>query len=111
MTGYIGPLCIYGYFIFSAVTSRLLINPIVDAIFFKESAEGYFRFLHVRFRQFAEPITFSRGESEAKTAADDSLETLLCSQLNVIYKELPLKCKSRMLYFFDFNGGFLGCRS
>lgn len=94
MTGYIGPLCIYGYFIFSAITSRLLINPIIDAIFFKESAEGYFRFLHVRFRQFAESITFSRGEGEAKTAADDSLENLLISQLNVIYKEVPLKCKT-----------------
>lgn len=99
ITGYMGPLCIYGYFIFSAVTSRLLINPIVDAVFFKESAEGYFRFLHVRFRQFTESITFSRGESEAKSAADDSLENLMCSQLNVIYKELPLKCKSGRPYF------------
>ena len=97
MAGYMGPLIIYGYFVVSALTSRLLINPIVDAVFYKESAEGYFRFLHVRFRQFAESITFSRGEGEAKTAADDSLEHLLCSQLVLIYKELPLKCK---FFFF-----------
>ncbi|KAK5827188.1 ABC transporter transmembrane region 2-domain-containing protein [Linnemannia elongata] len=100
MTGYIGPLCIYGYFIFSAITSRLLINPIVDAIFFKESAEGYFRFLHVRFRQFTESITFSRGEGEAKMAADDSLENLLCSQLNVIYKEVPLNFLQQSVSYF-----------
>ncbi|KAF9141048.1 ATP-binding cassette sub- D member 4 [Mortierella sp. GBA39] len=100
MTGYIGPLCIYGYFIFSAVTSRLLINPIIDAIFFKESAEGYFRFLHVRLRQFTESITFSRGEGEAKTAADDSLEKLMCSQLNVIYKEVPLKFLQQSVSYF-----------
>ncbi|KAH7057468.1 ATP-binding cassette sub-family D member 4 [Linnemannia elongata] len=100
MTGYIGPLCIYGYFIFSAITSRLLINPIVDAIFFKESAEGYFRFLHVRFRQFTESITFSRGEGEAKMAADDSLESLLCSQLNVIYKEVPLNFLQQSVSYF-----------
>lgn len=54
MAGYIGPLCIYGYFLVSCATSRLLINPIVDAIFYKESAEGYFRYessLHRHSRQ------------------------------------------------------------
>jgi ATP-binding cassette subfamily D (ALD) protein 4 len=43
LAGYVGPLFIYAYFILSAITSRLLINPIVDAVFYKESAEGYFR--------------------------------------------------------------------
>ncbi|KAF9130064.1 hypothetical protein BGW39_003514 [Mortierella sp. 14UC] len=100
MAGYIGPLIIYGFFILSTVASRLLINPIVDAIFYKESAEGYFRFLHVRFRQFAESITFSRGEGEAKRAADGSLETLLCSQLDVIYKELPLNFLQKTVSYF-----------
>ncbi|KAF9901448.1 ATP-binding cassette sub- D member 4 [Linnemannia zychae] len=100
MAGYIGPLIIYGFFILSTVTSRMLINPIVDAIFYKESAEGYFRFLHVRFRQFAESITFSRGENESKRAADESLETLLCSQLNVIYKELPLNFLQKTVSYF-----------
>lgn len=93
MTGYIGPLCIYGFFFLSSFVSRLLMNPIVDAIFYKESAEGYFRFLHVRFRQFAESIAFSRGEGEAKESADDSLYNLLGAQLDVIYKEIPFKCK------------------
>ena len=48
LAGYIGPLCIYAYFIISSITSRILINPIVDAIFYKESAEGYFRYTHHR---------------------------------------------------------------
>ncbi|KAF9921187.1 ATP-binding cassette sub- D member 4 [Linnemannia zychae] len=100
MAGYIGPLCIYGCFILSAACSRLLINPIVDAIFYKESAEGYFRFLHVRFRQFAESITFSRGEGEAKRSADDSLESLLRSQLNVVYKEFPLRFFQQSVSYF-----------
>ncbi|KAG0277296.1 ATP-binding cassette sub- D member 4 [Linnemannia exigua] len=100
MAGYVGPLIIYSFFIVSSVVSRFLINPIVDAIFYKESAEGYFRFLHVRFRQFTESITFSRGETEAKTAADNSLESLLSSQLNVIYKELPLNFMQKTVSYF-----------
>ncbi|KAF9192422.1 ATP-binding cassette sub- D member 4 [Haplosporangium sp. Z 767] len=100
MAGYIGPLCIYGYFIFSSITSRFLINPIVDAVFYKESAEGYFRYLHVRFRQFAESITFSRGEDEAKQSADESFDVLLLTQLDVIYKELPLKFMQQSVSYF-----------
>ncbi|KAI7817319.1 ABC transporter transmembrane region 2-domain-containing protein [Gamsiella multidivaricata] len=100
MTGYVGPLCIYGYFILSTIISRLLINPIVDAVFYKESAEGYFRFLHMRFRQFAESITFSRGEGEAKDRADELLEVLLKTQLDVIYKELPLKFLQQSVSYF-----------
>ncbi|KAF9208939.1 ATP-binding cassette sub- D member 4 [Haplosporangium sp. Z 27] len=100
MTGHIGPLCIYGYFILSTIASRLLINPIVDAVFYKEAAEGYFRFLHVRFRQFSESITFSRGEDEAKESADDMLEILLKTQLDVIHKELPLKFLQESVSYF-----------
>ncbi|KAG0044219.1 ATP-binding cassette sub- D member 4, partial [Gryganskiella cystojenkinii] len=99
-SGYIGPLVIYGYFVLSSITSRLLINPIVDAVFYKESAEGYFRFLHVRFRQYAESITFSRGEAEAKKSADESLEILMSNQLCVIYKELPLQFLQQSVSYF-----------
>ncbi|KAF8936882.1 ATP-binding cassette sub- D member 4 [Dissophora ornata] len=100
MTGYVGPLCIYGYFILSAIISRLLINPIVDAVFYKESAEGYFRYLHVRFRQYAESITFSRGEGEAKESADQLLDVLLKTQLTVIHKELPLTFLQQSVSYF-----------
>ncbi|KAF9938801.1 ATP-binding cassette sub- D member 4 [Mortierella alpina] len=100
MAGYIGPLCIYGYFLLSCATSRMLINPIVDSIFYKESAEGYFRYLHVRLRQFAESITFSRGEGEAKDSADASLEVLMLTQLDIIYKELPLKFLQQSVSYF-----------
>ncbi|KAG0208103.1 hypothetical protein BGX28_000859 [Mortierella sp. GBA30] len=100
MAGYIGPVCVYGFFILSCVTSRLLINPIVDAVFYKESAEGYFRYLHVRLRQFAESITFCRGEGEARDSADASLEVLLLTQLDVIYKEFPLKFLQQSVSYF-----------
>ncbi|KAG0009780.1 hypothetical protein BGZ80_002054, partial [Entomortierella chlamydospora] len=82
------------------VVSRILINPIVDAVFYKESAEGYFRYLHVRFRQFAEPITFSRGEGEALESANEMLELVLKTQLDVIHKELPLKFLQQCVSYF-----------
>ncbi|KAF9999798.1 ATP-binding cassette sub- D member 4 [Entomortierella chlamydospora] len=100
LTGHVGPLCIYGYFFLSTVVSRILINPIVDAVFYKESAEGYFRYLHVRFRQFAEPITFSRGEGEALESANEMLELVLKTQLDVIHKELPLKFLQQCVSYF-----------
>ncbi|ORZ23878.1 ABC transporter transmembrane region 2-domain-containing protein [Lobosporangium transversale] len=101
MTGWIGPVCIYGFFLLSTIISRLLINPIVDAVFYKESAEGYFRYLHMRFRQYAESITFSRGEGEAKDSADELLEVLLKTQLDVVYKEVPLKFFSFVVGGYD----------
>ncbi|KAF9582577.1 hypothetical protein BGW38_000043 [Lunasporangiospora selenospora] len=100
MAGYTGPLCIYGYFLLSTVVTRVLINPIVDAVFYRESAEGYFRFLHMRFRQFAESIAFSRGECEAKESANESFEVLLRAQLCVIYKEFPLTCLTQSVSYF-----------
>ncbi|KAF9362318.1 ATP-binding cassette sub- D member 4 [Mortierella sp. NVP85] len=100
MAGYTGVLGIYLYFLISVILSRILINPIVDAVFYKESAEGYFRYLHVRFRQFAESITFSRGEGEAKHSADEMLEVLLRVQLDVIYKEMPLKFLQQGVSYF-----------
>ncbi|KAF9166275.1 hypothetical protein DFQ26_008280 [Actinomortierella ambigua] len=91
LAGYLGPLAIYIYFFISTFGTRLVINPIVDAIFDKESAEGYFRFLHMRIRQFAESIAFSHGEEEAKDSVDKSLDVLLVYQRNVVYKEFPLE--------------------
>ncbi|KAF9117192.1 hypothetical protein BGX27_000041 [Mortierella sp. AM989] len=100
MTGHTGPICIYAYFLLSTIIGRLLINPIVDAVFYKESAEGYFRYLHVRFRQFSESITFSRGEGEAKESADQMLDVLLKTQLDVIHKELPLTFLKQSVSYF-----------
>ncbi|KAF9975222.1 hypothetical protein BGZ73_001204 [Actinomortierella ambigua] len=99
MAGYIGPLAIYIYFILSSLGTRLVINPIVDAIFDKESAEGYFRYLHMRIRQFAESIAFSHGEEEAKESVDKSLDVLLIHQRNVVYKEFPLEFVSQSVSY------------
>ena len=61
----------------------------------------YIRFLHVRLRQFAEAIAFSRGEREEHARAKESLNTLLDNQRKVVNRELPLHCKF-LTYFFSF---------
>jgi ATP-binding cassette subfamily D (ALD) protein 4 len=93
VTGFAGPLFIYCYFFIGSYISRKFIQPIVNAVFFKEHQEGNFRYLHVRLRQYAESIAFCDGEMEENARANKSLDTLLTYQRNIVNKELPLKCK------------------
>ncbi|KAI9257172.1 ATP-binding cassette sub-family D member 4-like protein [Phascolomyces articulosus] len=100
VTGALGPLMIYGYFIVGSILSQVLIRPIVNSVFYKELAEGNFRFLHVRLRQFAEAIAFSRGEREEHARAKESLYTLLDSQRKVVNRELPLHLSNESFSYF-----------
>lgn len=43
VSGFIGPFLIYVYFILGSFISRRLIQPIVNAVFYKELQEGNFR--------------------------------------------------------------------
>ncbi|KAI7860777.1 ATP-binding cassette sub-family D member 4 [Circinella umbellata] len=100
VTGFLGPFMIYGYFIVGSILSQMLIRPIVNAVFYKELAEGNFRFLHVRLRQFAEAIAFSRGECEEHTRAKESLNILLDNQRKVVNRELPLHLSNESFSYF-----------
>jgi len=98
--GYIGPLFIYLYFIIGSVISSYLIKPIVELVFRKESCEGDFRYLHVRLREYAESIAFSRGEKEEQIRAQSSLDKLLHAQRRVINRELPLEAVKQIHSYF-----------
>lgn len=93
VTGFAGPILIYVYFLLGSFISRKFIQPIVNAVFFKELQEGNFRYLHVRLRQYAESIAFCDGEKEENNRAQHSLGTLLTYQRTIVNKELPLKSK------------------
>jgi hypothetical protein len=54
-------------------------------------------YLHVRLREYAESIAFSRGEKEEQIRAQSSLDKLLYAQRKVINKELPLEGKQIFL--------------
>lgn len=105
VTGFAGPLLIYVYFILGSFISKKFIQPIVNAVFFKELQEGNFRYLHVRLRQYAESIAFCDGEEEEKVRATKSLDTLLTYQRSIVNKELPLKSNLYIdaLYTFLYN--------
>lgn len=47
ISGALGPIMIYGYFIVGSILSRVLIRPIVNTVFYKELAEGNFRYVCV----------------------------------------------------------------
>ncbi|KAI8145713.1 ATP-binding cassette sub-family D member 4-like protein [Fennellomyces sp. T-0311] len=100
VTGAMGPLLIYGYFVLGSVLSQVLIRPIVNAVVCKERTEGNFRFLHVRLRQFAEAIAFSRGEQEEHARAKDSLDNLLDAQRKIVNRELPLHLSNESFSYF-----------
>ncbi|KAM3588877.1 hypothetical protein VKS41_001309 [Umbelopsis sp. WA50703] len=98
--GYIGPLSIYMYFAVGSLISSYLIRPIVELVFRKESREGDFRYLHVRLREYAESIAFSRGENDEKIRAQGSLDALLAAQRRVINRELPLEAVKQVHAYF-----------
>ncbi|KAI8646414.1 ATP-binding cassette sub-family D member 4-like protein [Parasitella parasitica] len=104
VTGFGGPLLIYVYFLFGSLVSRKFIQPIVNAVFFKELQEGNFRYLHVRLRQYAESIAFCDGEKEENSRAQHSLDTLLTYQRTIVNKELPLKMANES---FSYLGSIL----
>lgn len=104
VTGFAGPLLIYAYFLLGSFISRKFIQPIVNAVFFKELQEGNFRYLHVRLRQYAESIAFCDGEEEENGRAQHSLETLLTYQRTIVNKELPLKMANES---FSYLGSIL----
>jgi len=65
--GYLGPVCIYTYFIVGAIIDRLILTPIVGVVVKLERLEGDFRFKHMHIRSNAESIAFYRsGELEMK---------------------------------------------
>lgn len=53
----------------------------------------FLRFLHVRLRQFAESIAFSKGEIQEHEKAKEKLDTLLGYQRSIVNREFPLSCK------------------
>ncbi|CAG8524988.1 274_t:CDS:2 [Paraglomus occultum] len=100
ISGYLGPMLIYIYFVVGTVCSRFLISPIVELVFLKEQQEGYFRFLHARIRNYVESIAFSWGEKGERTRLDELLMRVLGYQKKIVYKELPLQTVTEAFGYF-----------
>ncbi|KAI7902855.1 ATP-binding cassette sub-family D member 4 [Cokeromyces recurvatus] len=100
VTGFSGPFIIFIYFLLGSVVSRRFIQPIVNAVFYKELQEGSFRSFHVRLCQFVESIAFCEGEKNEHKYAYRNLNTLLAYQRTIVNKELPLKMVNESFSYF-----------
>ncbi|KXS09166.1 hypothetical protein M427DRAFT_64704 [Gonapodya prolifera JEL478] len=91
VSGIVGPVAIYSYFIISSLATRYLLAPLVPLIFRKQQLEGDYRFLHTHVRTNAEPIAVLGGEGTERHHLSNSLETLLAWQRKVVDKDAVLK--------------------
>ncbi|KAK5852994.1 hypothetical protein PBY51_006819 [Eleginops maclovinus] len=103
-TGWIGPVSIFGYFVFGTIANKILMGPIVSTLFEQEKLEGDFRFKHMQIRVNAESAAFYRAGKVEHMRTDRRLQALLQTQKSLINKELWLYIGVNT---FDYLGGFL----
>ncbi len=79
-TGYIGPVCVFVFFVISTIINKLLMSPVVSRVVQQERREGDFRSeFNVRFvvkkiqRAFLKPSASKSGRPYGVTSASSSL--------------------------------------
>ncbi|KAJ1718872.1 hypothetical protein LPJ53_006248 [Coemansia erecta] len=90
ISGFLGPLSIYLYFIVGALASRMAMPPVVKQVYRLERAEGDFRFLSLRVVEYAESIAFFSGQQRERKAADSSLNGVISVQKQLLWKQFWL---------------------
>ena len=99
--GWLGPICIYSYFIISCIINKFLMNPIAREIFMVEQKEGYFRYIHVMLRSNAESAAFVDAEDTEYEAFQRSITSILASKQIIVIRQLFL---SLGVNFCDYLG-------
>ncbi|ORY04843.1 hypothetical protein K493DRAFT_333794 [Basidiobolus meristosporus CBS 931.73] len=100
ISGFVGPLAVYSYFVISSIANKCLIDPIVKFIYLKENYEGNYRYMHVRARTMAESIAFYGGENQEKKHMDQSLSSLIRCQLKIVRKQFFLDSGTQLYSYF-----------
>ena len=59
-------------------------KPIVKLQFTQQVLEGFFRYVHLRIREFSESITFYRGVEIEKKSSDDAFNKVYINQKKFI---------------------------
>ncbi|XP_020629474.1 ATP-binding cassette sub-family D member 4-like isoform X2 [Orbicella faveolata] len=83
-SGYLGPVCIYSYFILGTIINKVIITPIVSVVVKQEKLEGDFRFKHMQIRSNAESIAFYRSGDLEMNKTNSRLQSLLQTQLRLV---------------------------
>lgn len=75
-------LAAIGYFLVAVLITTCLLIPVARATFRANQAEGNFRYLHARIREFSESITFINGQANELKKAGDVFS--VCVELAVL---------------------------
>ncbi|XP_043930052.1 lysosomal cobalamin transporter ABCD4 isoform X1 [Protopterus annectens] len=103
-TGWLGPVCIFGYFVVGTLVNRILMGPIISTLVQQERLEGDFRFKHMQIRVNAESVAFYRAGAVEHTRTNRRLHSLLQTQKQLMTKELWLYIG---INTFDYLGSIL----
>lgn len=104
VAGFIGPLAVFIYFIFSTALSKLLITRVVPRVYELEKQEGRFRYKHAQVRANSEAVAFLDGEFAELDSTENHLVALVKAQQCVYNRQLPLNLG---VYFTDYAGSIL----
>nr|XP_054756911.1 lysosomal cobalamin transporter ABCD4-like [Lytechinus pictus] len=104
ITGYLGPLVIYCYFIIGSVINKFIMSPVVNLTYQQEKQEGIFRFKHAQLRANSESVAFYSAGDVEKDNADRKLFRLLDVQLTLTNWEFWLNVAINL---FDYIGSIL----
>lgn len=85
-----GPLGCFVFFLVFTGISKLLMSPIVNLVYLRQKAEGFFRFQHLHVRSNAEAIAFMDGGHLEGTIADQKLQILIETQQRLILRQFAL---------------------
>lgn len=87
--GWLGLTMIFGFTVLAMTLVQLLLRPVPEATFRKNQREGDFRFHHARFREFAEPIAFFRGEAREHAEAASRFAAVYAAYRRFLRALLP----------------------
>ena len=100
LTGFMGPLGCFGFFILSSCINKFLMSSIVNLVYQQDRAEGSFRFQHNHVRSHAESIAFMRSQSVERKLCDSKLDDLIAVQENLILKQFVLATSVNVIDYF-----------
>jgi len=80
ITGYLGPIAVFSFFIIATFFNKLLMNPVAKWTYRQDEAEGHFRYRHALVRTHCEPSSFYKANLLEKADTDTLLQSLLGTQ-------------------------------
>ncbi|KAJ2723831.1 hypothetical protein GGI07_002370 [Coemansia sp. Benny D115] len=107
LSGALGPLCIYLYFVLGALASRLAMPGVIRKVCQLERAEGDFRFMHLRLVEFTESVAFFGGEARERRMAGDQLAHVMDVQGRLAWKRFWLGLVTQVFAYMGSTVSFV----